>query len=474
MARRTAVILIVGLTESLLGERTPRLSAYRRRCRLAHLEPPLPAVTTTGQATMLTGLDPADHGIVGNGWFDRLSAEVRFWKQSNRLVRGEKVWETARRVDPSVTCAKLFWWYNMYSSADVSVTPRPIYRADGRKIPDCYSEPADLRDELQGELGRFPLFKFWGPGSSIESSDWIVSCADRVRARFDPTLTLVYLPHLDYALQKFGPGSDEAGAALAEIDASAGAYIERLESEGVRVVVVSEYGLEPTRADGSGAVFINRALREAGMVRVRTELVDGVGGVLLVAGASRVFAVADHQIAHVYVRDADDLDRAHKICGALPGVGRVLDARAQREAGVWCDRSGDLLLEAEAGCWFAYDYWLDGALAPDFARTVDIHRKPGYDPRELYIDPAIGHPRAAIGWRLAKKRLGLRTLMDVVPLDASLVRGTHGRAVSGPGGPLVMAPDDSDGGPGFEDGAAVPMRGVRDVILGQMFGSVGG
>ena len=470
MARRTAVILIVGLTESLLGERTPRLSAYRRRCRLAHLEPPLPAVTTTSQATMLTGLDPSDHGVVGNGWFDRLSAEVRFWKQSNRLVRGEKVWETARRIDPSVTCAKLFWWYNMYSSADVSVTPRPIYRADGRKIPDCYSEPAELRDELQAELGRFPLFKFWGPGSSIESTDWIIASADRVRARFDPTLTLVYLPHLDYAMQKFGPGSDEAAAALAEIDASAGAYIERLEAAGVRPVVVSEYGLEPTRADGSGVVFVNRALREAGMLRVRTELVNGVGGEQLDAGASRAFAVADHQVAQVYVRDADDLDRARKVCASLPGVGRVLDARAQREAGVWCDRSAELLLEAEPGCWFAYDYWLDGGVAPDYARTVEIHRKPGYDPRELHIDPAFRLPRAAVAWRLFKKRLGLRTLMDVVPLDASLVRGTHGRPVCGPGGPVVLTLDDNEGGAGYADGATLRMRGVRDVILGEMFG----
>jgi len=138
---------------------------------------------------------------------------------------------------------------------------------------------------------------------------------------------------------------------------------------------------------------------------------------------------------------------------------------------VWCDRSAELLLEAEPGCWFAYDYWLDGGAAPDYARTVEIHRKPGYDPRELYIDPAFRRPRAAVAWRLFKKRLGLRTLMDVVPLDASLVRGTHGRPVCGPGGPVVLTPDDNEGGVGYEDGATLPMRGVRDVILGEMFGT---
>ena len=98
----------------------------------------LPAVTCTAQATFLTGTLPREHGIVGNGWYFRDLAQVMFWRQSNQLVPGEKVWETARRRDPACTCAKMFWWFNMYSTADWSVTPRPIYPADGRKIPDIY------------------------------------------------------------------------------------------------------------------------------------------------------------------------------------------------------------------------------------------------------------------------------------------------------------------------------------------------
>ncbi|MEM0983704.1 MAG: nucleotide pyrophosphatase/phosphodiesterase family protein [Planctomycetota bacterium] len=455
MPHRTAVILIVGLTESLIGDDTPKLRAFRKSARCAHLDPPTPAVTCTSQASMLTGLEPSDHGIIGNGWYDRESAEIRFWRQSNRLVRGERVWETARHRDPSVTCAKLFWWFNMHSSADVSITPRPIYKADGRKTPDVYAEPPDLREELQTKLGRFPLFNFWGPAASIESSRWIARSAEHCRDRFDPTLSLVYLPHLDYALQKYGPGTPEASAALRAIDEVAGSLIERLEAGDTRVIVVSEYGLE----SATGPVHINRVLREAGLLRVRDE--DGAD--LLDPGGSRAFAVADHQVAHVYVRDVDDLARTRQVCESLDGVDLVLDQAAQREAKLWCDRSAELLLVAQTGRWFTYYPWLDDARAPDFARTVEIHRKPGYDPCELFVDPALGNPKLAVGRRLLMKKLGFRALMDVIPLDATLVRGTHGRPVVGADGPLLIARG------GITDGETVPMTAVRDVILSRLF-----
>ena len=99
----------------------------------------------------------------------------------------------------------------MYSSADVSVTPRPMYPADGRKLPDVYSMPAALRDELQARLGTFPLFDFWGPRASIASTRWIAEASKIVEEKFNPTLTLIYLPHLDYNLQRLGPG-DPRGA----------------------------------------------------------------------------------------------------------------------------------------------------------------------------------------------------------------------------------------------------------------------
>ncbi len=457
---KTAVLNIVALSENRIGAHTPNLQRFRESGTLTHLVPPLPAVTTTSQAALLTGVDAREHGIVGNGWYDRESAEVKFWKQSNHLVRAPKVWETARERDPSVTCAKMFWWYNMYSSADYSVTPRPQYRADGRKIPDCYAEPPRLRDDLQRELGAFPLFRFWGPAASVESSRWIADASIRVDRAHDPTLSLVYLPHLDYALQKFGPDSPEAKQADTEIDAVVGDLLAHYERRETRVMIVSEYGIEPV-TDG---VHINRALREAGLVRVRVEN----GRELLDAGASRAFAVADHQVAHVYVRDEADRPAVREICERTTGVGRVLDAEGKRAHGIDHERSGEFVLISEPGRWFTYYYWLDDDRAPDFARCVDIHRKPGYDPCELFIDPAIGFPRLAIGTRLVRKKLGFRTLMDLIPLDASLVRGSHGRAPTRPElGPLLMTQAGSSPGGGM--GGAMPMTGVRDAILETMF-----
>ncbi|MBZ0172952.1 MAG: alkaline phosphatase family protein, partial [Phycisphaerales bacterium] len=356
MAHKTIVLNVVALTESRIGAHTPRLRAFLDAGCLTHLTPPLPAVTTVSQSAMLTGAPVREHGIVGNGWYDRESAEVRFWKQSNHLVRGEKVWETARRRDPSVTCAQMFWWYNMFSSANWSVTPRPMYKADGRKIQDCYAEPPGLRDELQRELGTFPLFRFWGPAASIESSRWIADAAVRVDRAHDPTLTLVYLPHLDYALQKFGPQSPENRVADSEIDAVVGDLIDHFQGRGARVVICSEYGIEPV----TDAVHINRVLREAGLVRVREE--DGLE--LLDPGASRAFAVADHQVAHVYVRDAADVGAVKSLCERTEGVDLVLDEAGKRAHAIDHERAGDLVLVSVAGRWFSYDYWLDDSRAP--------------------------------------------------------------------------------------------------------------
>ena len=313
---------------------------------------------------------------------------MRFWKQSNHLVHGEKVWETARKRDPSVTCANLFWWFNMYSSADYSVTPKPMYKADGRKIPDCYTDPPELRGSLQEQLGRFPLFNFWGPGSSIASSRWIADAARLVHERHRPTLTLVYLPHLDYALQKLGPNHADIPKALREIDDVGGGLIDYFEGNGVRVVVASEYGI----AAVDDAVHINRLLRVAGGIRVRVE--EGLE--LLDPGASPAFAVADHQVAHVYVRDPSEIARYADFCRGVAGVEQVLDCGEQAEVGLDHPRSGDLVLVAEPGRWFSYNYWLDDAKAPDFARTVDIHRKPGYDPVELFLDPEIRLPQLTV------------------------------------------------------------------------------
>ncbi len=457
MAHQTVVLNVVGLTELLIGEWSPHLAALCNDASLRTLKPSLPAVTTTVQSTMLTGTPPREHGIVGNGWYNREMSEIQFWKQSNRLVHGEKVWETARRRDPSVTCANMFWWYNMYSSADFSVTPRPMYKADGRKIPDCYSHPSNLRDVLQHELGQFPLFQFWGPGASIKSTRWIAEASMLVHTRHDPTLMLVYLPHLDYDLQRFGPDDPRIHRAVAEIDEVVGDLVKYFNNRGVRIIVLSEYGIETV----SDAVHVNRLLREDGAIAVREEQ----GLELLDAGASDAFAVADHQVAHVYVRHADKIAKYARFLGGANGVELAMMRDEQRAYGIDHDRSGDIVLVAERGRWFTHDYWLDDRRAPDFARTVEIHRKPGYDPRELFLDPALSAPKLRLAAKLLKKKLGFRMLMDVIPLDATLVRGSHGRLPSSPEhAPILLTQREIN-----DDRAELPCEAVRDVILSHLF-----
>ncbi len=457
MAHPTAVILVVGLNRSLISDATPHLQRFSRGGCVRRLRPVLPAVTCSVQSSMLTGLPPAGHGVVGNGWYDRVLAEVQFWKQSNHLVGGEKVWDAARRRDPTVRCAQLFWWYNMYAAVDYAVTPRPCYKADGRKIPDCHTQPADLRDRLTQRLGPFPLFQFWGPGATIQSSRWIADAARLVYDWHRPTLNLVYLPHLDYSLQKHGPDHPQVTRAAAEVDAVAGELINSFQADGVRVMVLSEYGIEAV----DSAVAVNRVLREHGLLQVREEQ----GRELLDAGGSAAFAVADHQVAHVYVRSADSIPAVAEWCRGIPGVEQVLAGPDRAAAGLDHPRCGELVLVAERRRWFSYDYWQDDRRAPDFARTVDIHRKPGYDPLELFIDPALRWPAWSIGWRLLRRRLGMRTLLDVIPLNTTLVRGSHGR-VDLPVDlqPLLITTHDRG-----TAGDPLPCQAVKQIILDHLF-----
>jgi len=427
-------MIVVGLTPRHLGAHTPRLAALARSGAVMPLATVTPAVTCSVQASFMTGLTPRDHGIVANGWLFRDLMEVLLWRQSNRLVAGEKVWEAGKKRDPAFTCANMFWWYNMASSHDIGATPRPIYKADGRKLPDCYTVPAALRDRLTERLGAFPLFQFWGPATSISATRWIAEATQIVMAESNPTLTLVYLPHLDYDLQRFGPDETHPAVqkSLAEIDAVAGDLAETARAQGREVIVLSEYGI--TAVDRP--IHINRALRDAGYLAVREE----EGGELLDPTVSKAFAIADHQIAHVYVVEPSLRPKVRALLTSLPGVERVYDDADKHTVGLDHPRSGDLIALADARSWFTYYYWKADDRAPDFARTVEIHRKPGYDPVELFLDPAIKSPKLAIGKRLLMRKLGFRSLMDVIPLDASLVRGSHGRITDRPeDGPLLIA-----------------------------------
>ena len=416
--KRTAVLNVVGLTRPLI-ERLPRLRDFARGKELRTIIPAFPAVTCTAQSTYLTGLTPSGHGIVGNGWYDRDLAEVHFWKQSNHLVRGRKLWEELREKVTGFTCAKLFWWYNMYSTADYSITPRPMYPADGRKIFDVYTAPFDIRFAIKKELGEFPFPSFWGPGAGIKSSQWIAESAKWIEQRYRPTLSLVYLPHLDYNLQKLGPNDPGISTDLQLLDDLLGGLIAFFQEREMQVVILSEYGITPV----DHPVSLNRVFRERGWIAIKDEL----GLEMIDCGASKAFALADHQVAHVYVNDRALLEEVRNEIRAQEGVESVLDRTEQQSLGIDHSRAGDLVAIADARSWFTYYHWLDDAAAPDFARTVDIHRKIGYDPVELFIDPEIKFPAAHIAAFLLKKKLGFRALLDVIPLDPTLVKGSHGR-----------------------------------------------
>lgn len=453
---------VVGLTAAMIDRpETPHLSALAARGACAPMTGILPAVTLSAQATMLTGEMPAVHGAVGNGWHDRELGETAFWRQSNALVTGEKIYAAAAKRDPNFTCAKIFWWWNMGADVTWSVTPRPFYPADGRKILSVYSQPLEYREELESELGAFPFFQFWGPKSGLASSRWIADATIKTLREKRPSLTMAYLPHLDYDLQRFGPDHPRCSAALAEIDSILGDLIGAADEVGAEIMIVSEYGIEAV----SAVLHPNRILREAGLLSVR----PGPIGDLLDFYASRAFAVSDHQLAHVYVKRELDVAAVCRLFESTPGVEQVLHGESLAAAGLNHARSGDLVLVAEAGHWFSYYYWLDDAHAPDFAPTVDIHRKPGYDPCELFIDPQLRLPALRVIRRLAQKFLGFRYLMDVIPLDATLVKGSHGRAPSDPAHGPVFVSSQSFGncGPAPQAGL-VEMQSVKSRVLSML------
>ena len=327
----------------------------------------------------------------------------------------------------------------MYSTADWSATPRPMYPADGRKIPDHYSHPPELHDELDKKLGQFPLFKFWGPMTDISSSKWISDATCHMMETRKPTLTLTYLPHLDYNLQRLGPDVEHATiqSDLQAVDALCGELIEKADQQDQNVIIVSEYGITPV----TDAVHINRTLRKAGLLNVRKEK----GLEQLDAGASEAFAVVDHQLAHVYVNTPEKLEEVRQLLESLDGVEAVLGEQEKSEWGLDHPRSGELVAISKADRWFSYYYWLEESAAPDYSRTVDIHRKPGYDPVELFIDPEIKFPKLAVSSRLVRKKLGFRTLLDVISnKETQQVKGSHGRPTDSPDhGPLIISSDAS-------------------------------
>ena len=406
---RICIINAVGLTPELL-KYAPRISAVGDS---QPMQSPIPAVTCTSQATLLTGKSPREHGIVGNGWYFRDTQEIRFWQQANSLVEGEKFYE-------GIETAKMFWWFNQSAPVKYSATPKPHYGCDGSKVFDIIDH---TQCDLVRRLGPFPFFSFWGPNAGLPSSEWIADATAIVMRENRPKLTMAYLPHLDYDFQRL---PDHDPQRVAELDQCAGRIIDAANEIDAQVIVVSEYGLVPVQRP----VHLNRHLREMGWLTVR----HGPFGEMMMPGESAAFAVADHQLAHVYVGNPGMIDEVAKALQSVPGVARV--ARPV-ELELDHPRSGELIVLAESDAWFTYYYWLNDSLAPDFARTVDIHRKPGYDPCELFMTSKV---RAMS--RLAQKKFGMRYKMDVIPLDAQLVRGSHGLHTEPEKGPFVVGPGE--------------------------------
>ena len=454
------VVLInaVGLTPRLL-KHAPRLQAIANAGWAAPMTEVLPAVTCSTQATLLTGQPVNRHGVVANGWLYRDTGEVRFWQQSNRLIQAEPLYATAKRRaqkrGAAFTSAKLFWWFNQGAEVDFSVTPKPWYGVDGNKAFDVAGTPAEFPESLKAKLGDFPFPAFWGPMAGLTSTKWIANCAAVTLKQHRPDLTLVYLPHLDYEPQRRGPSGCDMPRLVKELDNAAAPLLDEAKKIGAEVWVVSEYG----HCDVDTPVYLNRLLRTAGLLSVRR----GPFGEQLDTFESRAFAVVDHQLAHIYVHKPEDLPRVKELLHGLPGVAEVLFGEERAKRGLDHERSGEIVVLAQPKAWFAYPFWLDDALAPDYARAVAIHNKPGFDPCELFFDPKFSVPKLHAATRLLQKKLGFRTIFDLTPLDAGIVRGSHGLIAVDPLDAAIIIGH----GP-KPSGERVPMTAVKELIMGAL------
>jgi len=380
----------------------PRLAALAGNGSTRDLVPSFPCVTSSVQANMLTGRGPQAHGIIGNGFFHRDRGEVEMWVGRNGLFECPQVWDDLKQR--GITSAAWMTQNIRDAAADYIVTPEPIHHADGRMDLWCYSKPDGTYQRLLNDLGHFPLMNYWGPMTSIKSTEWIINAALWLVQRERPRFNFVYVPHLDYAAQKFGPNSAQHVAACAEADVQIGRLLDGMAALGVEAdyLVVSEYAL----TDVSRVIYPNRVLRDAGLAVIE----ERDGREYLSLEKSGAFAVVDHQFAHVYVKERADIDAASGLFEGLPGIADVVFGEARAKLGVDHPRSGEVVVVCKPDTWLAYYWWHNDAKAPPYARTVDIHAKPGYDPVEMFIDMAT----------------------KSIPLNAALVKGSHGAPAVSP------------------------------------------
>lgn len=385
----------------------PNLAALVAKGSMATLAPSFPCVTLPVQANMTTGVLPDEHGVVANGYYWRERDEIEMWTAWNDTVLAPQIWDVLHEKAPGTASAVWFPMFAKGCGADYIATPAPVHNPDGSESLWCYTKPTELYGELRDSLGHFPLQNFWGPLANINSSQWIADSAVHTAKQFHPHFFYIYLTHLDYAPQKFGPDSDQARRALAELDELLGKLIAQINDSYEKSVkalplwlIASEYVITPV----THVTFPNRILRDAGLLAVSGE--GREKGELLETARSQAWSLVDHQFSHVFVRDRDaaTIERVVELFRGKEGIDEVLVGEERQQYHLDHGRAGDVILISAPNSWQAYYYWEDDSRAPSFARTVDIHRKPGYDPVEMHFDP---HTRG-------------------IPLDASLVKGSHG------------------------------------------------
>ncbi|MCA9543095.1 MAG: alkaline phosphatase family protein [Myxococcales bacterium] len=450
MKRRVLLLDVAALSPAQVGEHTPHLKALADGGSLTPLVPPLGALTCPAQISMITGKSPAEHGVVGNGWYERAHGKVFNWNRSAGLIEAPLIFDAVKARDPQATTASLFWRHAAHSSADLKVIERPSYWASGQKTFDFYTEPGELHGKAKAALGAFPFPFFWGPMAGWKSSDWILKLTAMVLRDHQPTLTVSYAPVTDYDGQRFGPADPRALADLKRLDAGIGELKAVCDAVGVDLAVVSDYGFVPV----SRPVLLNQHLRRAGYVAVHA----ADNGEILEPAMCRAFAHCDNQVAHVYVRDPADRDAVARLLGDIDGVKAVLGPAEIQAAGLGHARSGELVCLAERDAWFHYPYWLEDAAEPDFHRCIAIFDKPGFDPCELF-----GRSKAHLGKRVIQKKLGLAVPFDVVDADPAKVGGARNadRSDLAHGAVLITSW-------GRASAASLPTEAVHDVLLDRL------
>ncbi len=342
-----------------------------------------PALTCPIQATLRTGLPPQAHTLLANGFYDKHTRRTAFWEQSSALVKGARIWEKTRTSDHRI--GMYFFQQSLGEAVDELLSPAPIHTHGGGLIMATYQKPPSLLKKQNP----VPLWRYWGPLASPQVGNTIASAlAERIRRGDAPETMLVYLPTLDYDLQRYGVSSSKIERSIRLFCQQLETLVAAARDDQREVTILGDYVISDVTAS---PVYLNSHLAEAGYFRTRE-----IKGMLYPDfHETTAFALCDHQVALIYAQ-ADAVSHVQPLLEGCPGVAKV-------HAGV-----GDVafILEAEKGTWFAYPWWTHPQQAPDYATHVDIHNKPGFDPCELLFGK----------------------MPFSISLDASRIRGTHGRA----------------------------------------------